>query len=157
MERAIDDFVFMCFFVGSDFLPGRPHLDIADGSINLMMTAYKKLLPSMGGYLTDKTTFDRGRVETFLNVVCAEAEIEHFAKRANFDSEPLYATDRYAEQYYRIKLGLDETERGDGDKALKRKVVADYLDGLEWVLNYYHGGCASWEWFYPWLYVTPTK
>ena len=30
--------------------------------------------------------------------------------------------------------------------------MRDYLEGLHWVLHYYHNGCPSWDWYFPHLY-----
>ena len=50
-ERIIDDFVFMCFFIGNDFLPPLPLMDIDKGGLKVVFETYKTLLPSWATYL----------------------------------------------------------------------------------------------------------
>lgn len=61
MERVIDDFILMAFFVGNDFLPNLPHLHINEGALATMFRIYKLVLPKCGGYINEggKVNLDR--------------------------------------------------------------------------------------------------
>lgn len=147
LPRVVDDFVFMCMFVGNDFLPNVPHLDIADGALNTMISIYREMLPELGGYLTDKAAIHRGRFE-LLMAELARREPLYFMQRGREEQDAGFANPRdplaYKEYYYKVKLGFAED-----DEAARRQLVACYLEGLYWVLQYYHEGCSSWSWFYP--------
>eukprot|EP00658_Telonema_sp_P-2_P049190 TRINITY_DN37406_c0_g1_i1.p1 TRINITY_DN37406_c0_g1~~TRINITY_DN37406_c0_g1_i1.p1 ORF type:complete len:441 (-),score=106.52 TRINITY_DN37406_c0_g1_i1:54-1376(-) len=80
LERVIDDFVFMCFLVGNDFLPHLPSLDIREGAIDTLIDLYKKLVPTMDGWLTDNGVVNIARVERFLKEL-GEIEDEVLRRR----------------------------------------------------------------------------
>ncbi|XP_037946138.1 5'-3' exoribonuclease 2 homolog [Teleopsis dalmanni] len=65
-ERALDDWVFMCFFVGNDFLPHLPSLEIREGAVDRLVELYKKCVYKTGGYITNAGQVDLSRVQLIL-------------------------------------------------------------------------------------------
>lgn len=66
LERALDDWVFMCFFVGNDFLPHLPSLDIREDGIDTLIAIWRDNIPVMGGYVTKDGHVDLGRAQMIL-------------------------------------------------------------------------------------------
>lgn len=67
MERVIDDFILMAFFVGNDFLPNLPHLHINEGALALMFDTYKTILPKAQGYINEGGTINLERLGILLD------------------------------------------------------------------------------------------
>ncbi len=149
-SRIVDDFVFMCMLVGNDFLPHLPHLDIAEGAINVMFRVYKDMLPAWGDYLTDRHRLHHDRLQSFLKRV-GDGEQNYFELRARTDDIPEYKDERYRRAYYREKFGFD-VNADDAHEKLRR-LRRIYMEGLHWVLQYYHNGVSSWNWYYPDFYA----
>lgn len=80
LERAIDDWVFFIFFVGNDFLPHLPSLDIREGAIDSLLALWKKNLDVQGGYITCDGSLDLQRAQFMLDGL-AEQEEEIFRRR----------------------------------------------------------------------------
>lgn len=81
-ERIIDDFVFLCFFVGNDFLPHLPSLQIRDGAIDGLIYLYCKIFYKLGGYLTENGKVVLYRADILFAEI-AKVEDEYFKQKAD--------------------------------------------------------------------------
>ncbi|XP_067941376.1 5'-3' exoribonuclease 2-like [Watersipora subatra] len=79
-ERVIDDWIFMCFFVGNDFLPHLPSLEIREGAIDRLVRIYKETARQTGGYLSKDGVADLNKVQVVLKAL-GEAEDQIFKNR----------------------------------------------------------------------------
>ncbi|KAI1498468.1 exoribonuclease 1 [Biscogniauxia marginata] len=77
MERIIDDFILMAFFVGNDFLPNLPHLHINEGALANMFRIYKLVLPQCDGYINEGGVINFSRLGLLLEELSKE-EYRHF-------------------------------------------------------------------------------
>lgn len=72
MERVIDDFILMAFFVGNDFLPNLPRIHINEGALSMMFRIYKKVLPKCDGYINEGGALNVKRLSLLLEELSKE-------------------------------------------------------------------------------------
>ena len=113
LERAIDDWVFMCFFVGNDFLPHLPSLDIHEDGIDKLIAIWRDNIPVMGGYLTCDGTVDLARAQCILQGL-AKQEDAIFRKRREVDERKERNQKRRQDQENRRESQQGGTKRRRG-------------------------------------------
>eukprot|EP00605_Chrysophyceae_sp_TOSAG23-4_P002224 GSChrysophyteH1.ASY1.ANO1.2467.1 assembled CDS len=80
-ERLVDDFIFLTFLVGNDFLPHLPTLDIGEHAFDVLFGAYKQLLSESPGFLvTAGELQDMARLEALFRII-GKQEHEILEKR----------------------------------------------------------------------------
>ena len=84
-EQAIDDWVLLIFFVGNDFLPHLPSLEIREGAIDTLMKIWRSELPRMGGYVTNHGQLEMSRAQIILEGL-AKREDDIFRRRREGES-----------------------------------------------------------------------
>ncbi|KAI3720509.1 hypothetical protein L2E82_31496 [Cichorium intybus] len=164
-ERLIDDFVFMCLFVGNDFLPRLPSLDVDEAGIELLLIVYQQEFPTIG-YLTDSSKVNLKSMEQFLQALSSH-ESAIFMKRTQVLNEKSTRKRKrrgfqdsvsgrdHGHGIYRKTIYYTrnfDCYRHDIDR-IKRDAVLKYTEGVCWIMDYYYQGVCSWQWFYPYHYA----
>lgn len=159
-EWVINDFVFLCFMVGNDFLPNIPSLEIIEGGIEVILQVYNSVA-KVHGHITRNT---KGNI-----VICKTSLLKFFEIIAESEKELLQQKIKHKHSYFPDDL-LDSCSKYNGeididkyrdmynskhfeDEENLEKICHNYLVGMQWIITYYTKQVPSWRWFYPYHYA----
>ena len=115
LERALDDWVFMCFFVGNDFLPHLPSLDIKENGIDTLIAIWRDSIPLMQGYLTKDGQVDLARAQYILDGLAKQEDAIFKRRRETEQRREAGAKRRKLEEEKRRNNGRQPSKRGSPD------------------------------------------
>ena len=177
-DNRLYDYIFICLFLGNDFMPHIPSVNIRTTGINILLNAYKETIGSTNEYLTN------GRVIYWKNVrklveVLKRDEYENLTDeyhlrrkigKRTYNNEDVYdkfmgipIRNREKEEfinpfekgweyrYYKTLFRIDVT------REKKHDICINYLEALEWTMKYYTIGCFDWGWCYKYNYAPLMK
>lgn len=124
LERALDDWVFMCFFVGNDFLPHLPSLDIRENGIDTLIAIWRDNIPSMGDYLTRDGKVNLQRAQYILDGLAKQEDAIFRRRRQTEERRDQNAKRRKLEDERR--KGAHDSANGNGVAGLVRRASPDY-------------------------------
>ena len=110
LERALDDWVFMCFFVGNDFLPHLPSLDIRENGIDTLIAIWRDNIPVMQGYLTKDGHVDLERCQFILDGLAKQEDAIFKRRKETEERKDANAKRRKIEQENRNNHGSGSTQ-----------------------------------------------
>ena len=171
-KNRIYDYIFMCFFLGNDFMPHFPSLNIRTGGIDKLLNAYKATLGDSNENLYDGKKIVWKNVRKLVAFL-AELEEMHFKQEMKLRDrrERMIQPNESPEEVLRKFESLPSHERNiekfinpykqnweyryykslffmEIDEVRKKQICVNFLEGLEWTMKYYTSGCPDWRWSY---------
>jgi 5'-3' exonuclease len=165
-EWAINDFVFVVFLTGNDFLPHIPSIEIIEGGIEVIIEISKNVGRTHGHITRNKTgniVFCKSSLKRFLEIVSeSEKELleQKFKHRSRYFEDPILqkaASYNITDQKYEIDIDVFREHYNDVIFDCNEKEIEnasfEYLAGLQWILRYYTKEVPSWRWHFPYHYA----
>lgn len=179
-NRIIIDFIFLCYFLGNDFLPHILMLDISHDGIDYMIEKYTETYSEQLEYLIsyDKLTINYNFLVRFIDLISRNEKtvlIENFnyikkphynnshSKNPEYDKEMFKLDNLLFKINDPIGIGVNDDYRnnyykhyfGVSDDELEdfvEKLVTHYLIGIKWCAYYYFHKIPDWNWYYSYDY-----
>lgn len=175
-QNRVYDYIFLCFFLGNDFMPHFPAVNIRTCGVDKMLQAYKATIGNTNDVLTDGKTIYWRNVRKIVQFL-ADNEVDFLKqehkirdrkeknkipditpedKLNNFVNIPTYERsiekfinpykDNWQKRYYKTLFDIEM------DEERCKQICTNYLEGLEWTMKYYTTGCPDWRWCYNYNY-----
>ncbi|RRT75794.1 hypothetical protein B296_00020590 [Ensete ventricosum] len=141
LERLIDDFVFICLFVGNDFLPHVPSLEISEVNLE-RVEHFLRIHVLVDGYSLPLASLQREMNSHLWDAVEVEQKTGS-NQGSEYHTIPYHTGIRISCRYgmYRAVLSCSEHTN------IQYTKVKRYVEGICWVMHYYYQGVCSWQWF----------
>ena len=148
-KNKVFDYIFLCFFLGNDFLPHFPAVNIRTGGVDKLLNAYKATIGDTNEYITDGKIINWNNVRKVVKFL-ADLEEEFIIKEhrsrnskekrlmpentpeekfKKFEATPVYERDmekyinpvkpNWQARYYNGLFGIKEGIKGEGIKGIK--------------------------------------
>lgn len=177
-DNIVNDYIFISFILGNDFIPHSPSVGIKNNGIDLLLDLYVRY------YYETKSNLvlvkEKKINHDFLKFIIRDlgmmedSLLEKFTKKRNYKKPPnkpyenKFEKDKdlmnlYPQFNREIEKKIDQGKEGWRDRYYKYlfdiqdkyeidKVCHKYLEGIFWNFHYYNYGCISWEWSYYYNY-----
>jgi 5'-3' exoribonuclease 1 len=178
--NKINDYIFIFFLLGNDFMPHFPSLNIRTNGIEILINAYKECINSKKLFLTDGEKIIWKNLRIFIEYLSLnevgnikdEYSSREKHKVYNNNKKPLTPekeletklinlpmTDRFAEQYinpsesgWEVRYYRILFDISSNEEERIKEICVNYLEGLEWTYRYYKSNCVDWRWTYKYDY-----
>ena len=172
-DNRLYDYIFICLFLGNDFMPHIPSVNIRTTGIEIMLNAYKETIGNTNDYLTNGKVIYWKNVRKMVEVLkrdeyenlINEYKLRRKLSSKSYDNEtiedkltfvPIRNREKeeyinpfekgWEHRYYRTLFDIEINQNR------KKEICINYLEALEWTMKYYTIGCYDWNWHYKYSY-----
>jgi 5'-3' exonuclease len=171
--NLIQDYIFICFLLGNDFMPHFPSLNIRTNGIDILLNIYNNINKNLNNFLINNDNINWKCFRKLIEILAENEDkliIEEYKIRKKwenikhrklteedkFKNTPLFnrKTEFFINPYekgweYRYYKSLFDI---DIDDDRKKQICINYLSMLEWNFFYYRSDCIDWRYKYNYNY-----
>ena len=177
-DNIINDYIFLSFILGNDFIPHSPSVGIKNKGIDLLLDLYVRYYYDCKSNLVilEEKKINHDFLKNIFRDLglMEDSLLETFTKKRNYKRKPnkVYENNYEREkdmlnlypQYHRdIEIKINQGSKDWRERYYKDlfnmeeqyeidQVCHKYLEGIFWNFHYYNYGCISWEWSYYYNY-----
>tara|TARA_Y100000591_G_C21853114_1_gene712999 strand:- start:4260 stop:5900 length:1641 start_codon:yes stop_codon:yes gene_type:complete len=171
LNSIIDDYIFISFLIGNDFLPHLLAFNLRENGLNILLDTYVELYVIYEQNLVNSKSINWDFLKVYFNELKnVEGDLlqkmwkkrQRFRLNRNYEdsySQKMDLLNNYpilhlgSEKY--IDIGHKNWKHRFYRKAMNiydsddlESCCLNYLEGLNWTYNYYFKGCKSWNYIY---------
>jgi 5'-3' exonuclease len=177
--NKIEDYIFICFLLGNDFLPHFPALNIRLNGFTVLLECYKKLF-GPNDFLIENNNINWHNFKKYIKAIAPHEEtfIKEVYTIREKQGRKFYPENSEEEIQFKftctpswernVEIFINPHEEGwshryyysllsiNSNKSIYNKNIenlcTNYLETLQWVYNYYSSSCKNWTLYYKYNY-----